>query len=60
LPEEILALGPSEDLHRRINALLEKNRAQGPTMDEEQEWERYRHLEHLVRIAKAKALLKYD
>jgi hypothetical protein len=28
-------------------------------MDEEQEWERYQHLERLVRIAKAKALLNY-
>lgn len=54
-PEEILALRPSPALQDRINALLEKNRTQGLTQTEEQEWERFQYLEHLVRIAKAKA-----
>ncbi len=35
-----------------------KNRKEGLTETEEQEWEQYQYLEHLVRIAKAKALLK--
>ncbi|MCK4488458.1 MAG: hypothetical protein KAU38_17075 [Desulfobacterales bacterium] len=57
-PEEIVALRPSETLQTRISALLEKNRTQGLTPDEEQKWEQYQYLEHLVRIAKAKAYLK--
>ncbi|MBI1927821.1 hypothetical protein HYR99_26730 [Candidatus Poribacteria bacterium] len=56
-PEEILALRPSEALQARISALLEKNRTDGLTPEEEQEWEGYQYLEHLVRLAKAKAHL---
>ncbi len=57
-PEEIIALRPSEALQARITSLLEKNRTQGLTSVEEQVWEHYQYLEHLVRIAKAKAYLK--
>ncbi len=57
-PDEIIALRPSDHLQDRISRLLEKNRTEGLTEAEEQEWEHYQYLEHLVRIAKAKALLK--
>lgn len=57
-PEEVLALHASQALQDRIGALLEKNRADGLSPAEEQEWERYEYLEHLVRIAKAKARLR--
>ena len=57
-PEEIVALRPSQALQNRISALLEKNREEGLTPEEEEEWEQYQYLEHLVRMAKAKALLK--
>lgn len=57
-PEEIIALRPSDALQARISALLEKNRTEGLTNAEEQEWEQYQYLEHLVRLAKAKAQLK--
>lgn len=57
-PQEILALRPSESLQARVSALLEKNRAAGLTETEEREWAGYQYLEHLVRIAKAKAYLK--
>ena len=56
-PEEVLALRLSEALQARISALLEKNRTEGLTPKEEQEWEGYQYLEHLVRLAKAKAHL---
>ena len=56
-PEEVLGLRPSEGLQARISALLEKNRKEGLTPKEEQEWESYQYLEHLVRTAKAKAHL---
>lgn len=57
-PEETLALRPSQSLQERISTLLEKNRATGLSETEEQEWKQYEYLEHLVRIAKAKAHLK--
>ena len=57
-PEEILALHPSEAFQARVQELLEKNREEGLSPTEEQEWQQYEYLEHLVRMAKAKALLK--
>ncbi len=57
-PEEILQLRPSDGLQARVKALLEKSRSTGLTAAEEQEWEQYEFLEHLVRVAKSKALLK--
>jgi hypothetical protein len=41
-----------------VQELLEKNREEGLTPAEEQEWQQYEYLEHLVRMAKARALLK--
>ncbi len=57
-PEDVLALRPAPVLEERVKNLLEKNRAEGLSDDEEREWERYEYLEHLVRMAKAKAKLK--
>jgi len=57
-PEEVLALRPSQVLQERISTLLQKNRMSRLSPSEEEEWERYQYLEHLVRIAKAKAHLK--
>jgi hypothetical protein len=57
-PEEIIALRPSEALQAQISNLLEKNRTQGLTPAEEQMWEQYQYLEHLIRMAKAKAYLR--
>lgn len=56
-PNEILALRPSEFLKNEMNELLEKQRNQGLTQ-EEQQWQQYEYIEHLVRIAKGNALLK--
>jgi hypothetical protein len=57
-PEDILALRPSQELQRRVDELVEKSRAGSLSPAEEAEWERYEHLEHLVRMAKARALTK--
>jgi hypothetical protein len=57
-PEEVLALRADESLQTRISALLEKNRTTGLTPEEAQEFDQYEYLDHLVRIAKAKAYLK--
>lgn len=54
-PEEVLALRPSELLMSRLEALLEKSKGEGLSPAEEQEWQRYEYLEHLVQIAKARA-----
>ena len=56
LPEEILALRPTPPLRDRIEHLLQKNRAEGFSADEQREWERYAYIEHLVRLAKARAI----
>jgi hypothetical protein len=57
-PQEILMLRPTESLQTRIDTLLEKNRTEGLTANEREEWEQYQYLEHLVRMAKARAYQK--
>jgi hypothetical protein len=57
-PEEVLDLHPSPALQARIEQLLEKNREQGLSPEEEREWQRYEYLEHMVRMAKAQARLR--
>jgi hypothetical protein len=57
-PEEILALRPSARLSARVSELIEKSRTGAMTARDEEDWERYEYLEHLVRMAKAAAQLK--
>jgi hypothetical protein len=57
-PQEILALRPSPALQERISSLLDKLRNGGLSADEERDWQKYQYIEHLVRIAKAKAALQ--
>ena len=57
-PEDIIKLCPSEKLQKRISQLLEKNRNEGLSPEEETEWEHFQYLEHLVRMAKTKAHMK--
>ena len=57
-PEEIIALRPTATLQTQIIILLEKNRTTGLTPTEEQIWQSYQYLEHIIRLAKAKAYLK--
>lgn len=57
-PKAIIALRPSEALQAQLSALLEKNRTVGLTATEEKLWQGYEYLEHIVRMAKAKAFLK--
>lgn len=56
--EAIIALRPSESLQAQIGTLLEKNRSVGLTPAEEQVWQGYQYLEHIVRMAKARAFLR--
>ena len=56
--QEIMALRPAPELQEQIDGLLEKQRTAGLSAEEELQWQQYEYLEHLVRIAKANALLK--
>ncbi len=55
-PEEVLGLRPATHLQDRIEELLAKNRAGGLSAEEQREWNRYQYLEHLVRLAKVRAI----
>jgi len=55
-PEEVLGLRPATHLQDRIEELLAKNRAEGLSAEEQREWERYEYIEHLVRLAKVRAI----
>ena len=55
-PEEVLALRPAPILQDRIEELLDKNRVSGLSDEERREWERYEYIEHLIRLAKARAI----
>ena len=54
---EFLALLPSSALQQQVEQLLEKNKTVELTPEEERWWRQYEYVEHLVRMAKAKALL---
>jgi hypothetical protein len=55
-PEEVLALRPTTVLQERIEELLAKNREGGLSGEERREWEHYEYIEHLIRLAKARAI----
>ena len=57
-PEEVLKLRPSARLSARVAELIQKSLKGGMTPLNEEEWERYEYLEHLVRMAKTAAHLK--
>jgi hypothetical protein len=57
-PQEVLALRPSPALQERISTLVDKQRKGGLSADEERDWQKYQYIEHLVRIAKAKAAMQ--
>lgn len=59
-PREIMALRSSDAVQAEIEALLEKNRSQGLNAVEQRLWQHYEFVEHLVRLAKAQALLKLN
>ena len=54
-PEEVMAFRPSPELETRIGELIAKKKEGAMSAEEEQEWERYAYVEHLVRIAKGQA-----
>lgn len=59
-PRRVLAYKSSSKAQERINLLLLKNKEVGLNVEENVEMERYMSVEHIVRLAKAKALQKFS
>jgi hypothetical protein len=55
-PRKVLAYKASSKAQERVNLLLEKNKIAGLSNDENAEMERFMTVEHIVRLAKAKAM----
>jgi hypothetical protein len=54
-PEDIIAFKPSSKVQKRIAYLISKEKTSSLTTEEANELEQYSQLEHLMRMAKAKA-----
>jgi hypothetical protein len=59
-PAEVLKIRLSESAQSMVDGLLEKNRNEGLSLAEQQLWQQYEFVEHLVRIAKTQALIKLN
>ena len=59
-PQEMLTLRLSDAAQSQVEFLLEKNRTGGLEPLEQRLWQQYEFIEHLVRTAKAQALLKLN
>jgi hypothetical protein len=59
-PRRVLTYKASIKSQERVNVLIEKNKNIGLTEDENAEMERFMTVEHIVRLAKAKALQKLN
>lgn len=57
-PKKVLAFKPSKQSQERVNHLLSKNAEQRLSAEENREMEKYMLIEHIVQLAKAKALLR--
>lgn len=55
-PERIINFHPSQKTQNRVEFLLETKRQENLTLEERNELEYYLMLEHIIRMAKAKAL----
>jgi hypothetical protein len=58
--EEILALRPSAVLQSEIDRRAEKYQSDDLTPQEQQLWQQYEYLEHVISMAKAKAYLRLN
>jgi hypothetical protein len=54
-PQEVVAFKPSEEARQRVWDLLERRKSEPLPSREEAELEDYLELEHLMRLAKARA-----
>lgn len=54
-PDSLVAFRPSEAARQRVADLIEREKTIGLTQDETSELDHYMQLEHLIRLAKARA-----
>jgi hypothetical protein len=54
-PEKVIAFRPSENLQSRVSDLLFRNQNESLNSEEKSELESYMLLEHIMRLAKARA-----
>jgi hypothetical protein len=54
-PDNVVAFHPSEATKQRVADLIRREKTTGLTLDERSELEHYMQLEHLMRLAKARA-----
>jgi hypothetical protein len=54
-PDSIIAFRPSEAAKQRVADLIQREKTTGLTKEETSELEHYMQLEHLMRLAKARA-----
>lgn len=54
-PSNIVAFQPSENARQRVSALIEREKSDLLTAEEKSELDHYMQLEHLMRLAKARA-----
>jgi hypothetical protein len=55
VPDELIAFRPSRDTSDRVELLVFKEKTEGLTVEEKEELDAYIVLEHIMRLAKAKA-----
>lgn len=55
-PRKVLAFKTSKKSQERVNYLLEKNKKNSLSPEENREMEQYMLIEHIVQLAKSKAL----
>lgn len=60
IPEQILAIKPSPKLQARVSELLANGKAGTLSHEEETELDRYLFVEHMARLAKARAYEQSD
>ncbi len=54
-PEKVIAFRPSEKLQARVSELLHKEKIKSLSLEEKAELDNYSVIEHLMRMAKARA-----
>ena len=54
-PSEVIAFRPSKEAHARLDELLDREECSDLTAEEKSELDHYLQLEHIMRMAKARA-----
>jgi hypothetical protein len=59
-PKKVLTYRVSPKAQERVNFLIDKNKKSGLSNSENEEMERYMVFEHIIQLAKAKAIQKLN